>query len=61
VAVSDRLTLAAGPTSLFDPDGSALVIHARSDDQRTDPSGNSGDRLVCGQLVVGPTRSAARP
>lgn len=61
VAVTDRLTLAAGPTSVFDPDGSALVIHAKSDDQRTDPSGNSGDRLLCGQLVTGPARSAARP
>jgi len=61
VAVTDRLTLAAGPTSVFDFDGSALVIHAKADDQRTEPSGNSGDRLLCGQLVAGPARSAARP
>jgi Cu-Zn family superoxide dismutase len=61
VAVTERLTLVAGPTSVFDPDGSALVIHANSDDQRTDPSGNSGDRLVCGQLVAGLSASAVRP
>jgi Cu-Zn family superoxide dismutase len=55
VAVTDRVTLGTGPTSLLDADGSALVIHAAADDQRTDPSGNSGDRIVCGVLVAGPT------
>lgn len=28
--------------------GTALVIHATADDQMTDPSGNSGDRIACG-------------
>lgn len=32
---------------LGDSDGSALVIHAREDDNVTDPSGNSGDRIAC--------------
>ncbi|HEX6642150.1 MAG TPA: superoxide dismutase family protein [Thermoanaerobaculia bacterium] len=36
--------------SLFDADGSALVIHAQRDDQRTDPSGDSGDRIACGVI-----------
>ena len=39
--------------SLFDADGSALVIHAQRDDQRTDPSGNSGDRVACGVIMHG--------
>jgi Cu-Zn family superoxide dismutase len=39
--------LAGGPRSLFQPGGSALVIHAGPDDERTDPSGNSGDRVAC--------------
>ena len=55
VAVTDRLTLGTGPTSIFDTDGSAIVIHEKPDDQRTDPSGNSGERVLCGQLVAGPT------
>ena len=55
VAVTDRLTLGAGPASIFDADGSAVVIHEKADDQRTDPSGNSGERMLCGQLVTGPT------
>jgi superoxide dismutase, Cu-Zn family len=55
VAVTDRLTLGTGPASIFDADGSAVVIHEKADDQRTDPSGNSGDRVLCGPLVAGPT------
>jgi Cu-Zn family superoxide dismutase len=62
VAVTNRITLAPGPTSVFDADGSAVVIHANADDQRTDPSGNSGDRVLCGQLVSGTVTAApARP
>ena len=33
--------------------GGAVVIHADPDDQQTDPSGNSGDRLVCGVIRRG--------
>ena len=40
--------LAAGAAPMLDSDGAALVIHARSDDYRTDPSGNSGARIACG-------------
>lgn len=36
---------------LFDTDGTALVIHAKPDDYRTDPSGNSGARIACGVLA----------
>jgi Cu-Zn family superoxide dismutase len=60
IAATDRFTLGDGPTSIFDIDGSALVIHARADDQRTDPTGDSGERLLCGQLVAGPA-GALRP
>jgi Cu-Zn family superoxide dismutase len=36
---------------LADTDGTSLVIHAKPDDYRTDPSGNSGDRIACAVLV----------
>lgn len=49
--VTDRVTLTAGELSLFDADGSALVIHAGPDDQITDPAGNSGARVLCGVLT----------
>jgi Cu-Zn family superoxide dismutase len=37
--------------SLFSNGGTALVIHAKADDMKTDPSGNSGDRIVCGVVT----------
>lgn len=50
---NDRVTLAPGPNSLFDADGSALVIHASADDNVTDPAGNAGDRIACGVITQG--------
>lgn len=35
---------------LLDEDGSALVIHAKADDQRTQPGGGTGDRIICGVI-----------
>ena len=39
------------PNSVFDADGSAIVIHAGADDYKTDPAGNAGDRIACGVIV----------
>jgi len=39
------------PNSLFANGGTALVIHAKGDDYKTDPSGNSGDRIACGVIT----------
>ena len=41
------VTLGEGNNSLFSNGGTALVIHANAEDYKTDPSGNSGDRIAC--------------
>jgi Cu-Zn family superoxide dismutase len=39
------------PNSVFANGGTALVIHAKADDLKTDPSGNAGDRIACGLIT----------
>jgi superoxide dismutase, Cu-Zn family len=45
------VTLEKGkPNSLFDNDGSSIVIHAKADDYKSDPAGDAGDRVACGVI-----------
>jgi superoxide dismutase, Cu-Zn family len=53
---TDGMTLKPGATSVFDKDGSALVIHAGVDDNVTDPTGNAGDRAACGIITMAQSR-----
>lgn len=47
-----QVTLEEGqPNSLFANGGTALVIHAKADDMKTDPAGNAGDRIACGSIT----------
>ncbi|MFE5317436.1 superoxide dismutase family protein [Paenibacillus sp. NPDC056579] len=49
--VAPKLTLESGKAnSLLQPNGTALVIHEKVDDYKTDPSGNSGNRIACGVI-----------
>lgn len=49
--LNTAVTLEPGkPNSLFDGDGSSLVVHAKADDYKTDPAGNAGDRIACGVI-----------
>jgi Cu-Zn family superoxide dismutase len=52
--VAKGATLDEGADSLLRPEGAALVIHAKADDQKTNPTGNSGDRVACG-VIAAPT------
>ena len=45
-----RVNLGTDSHSLYSNGGTSLVIHAKADDMKTDPSGNSGDRIACGVI-----------
>jgi Cu-Zn family superoxide dismutase len=49
--MNPAITLEKGkPNSVFDADGSAVVIHAKADDYKSDPAGDAGDRIACGVI-----------
>lgn len=48
--VDSRVTLREGQDSVFQPAGTAIVIHEKTDDYMTDPAGNSGARIACGVI-----------
>jgi Cu-Zn family superoxide dismutase len=40
----------SAPDSLFLKGGTSIVVHAKADDEKTDPSGDSGNRIACGVI-----------
>ena len=48
--IDPRVNLRSNSYSLFTDGGTSLVVHAKADDMKTDPSGNSGDRIACGVI-----------
>ncbi len=49
--LNTNITLEKGkPNSVYDADGSAVVIHAGKDDYKTDPTGDAGGRIACGVI-----------
>lgn len=45
--IADATLNDGGPHDLV---GKALIVHAKPDDYKTQPSGNSGDRIACGVI-----------
>jgi superoxide dismutase, Cu-Zn family len=45
------ITLGTDSHSVFSNGGTALVIHAKADDMKSDPAGNAGERIACGVIV----------
>jgi Cu-Zn family superoxide dismutase len=46
-----RVTLGDGGNSVFANGGTALMVHAKADDLKSDPAGNAGDRIACGLIM----------
>lgn len=60
-ATTSMIALTPGPTNIFTASGSALVIHANPDDEKTDPAGNSGGRVACAVLTMKAATATATP
>ena len=49
--LNPNITLAKGKSnSVFDADGSAIVMHMKGDDYKSQPSGAAGSRIACGVI-----------
>lgn len=46
-----RVNMGDDTHSVFANGGTALMIHAKADDLKTDPAGNAGDRIACGVIM----------
>ncbi|MDO9116485.1 MAG: superoxide dismutase family protein [Nitrospira sp.] len=56
ITVTSRITLSPGLNTLFDQDGSALVIHELEDQYLPDPPNKDapgGPRIACGVIIKG--------
>ncbi|HXQ97561.1 MAG TPA: superoxide dismutase family protein [Candidatus Limnocylindrales bacterium] len=54
VSLTDSMvTMGSDNHSIFSNGGTAIVIHAKADDMKTDPTGNAGDRIACGVITGG--------
>ena len=45
-----ELSLKEGKTSLYTKDGTSIIIHDAADDGMSQPAGDSGDRIACGEI-----------
>jgi superoxide dismutase, Cu-Zn family len=48
--MAPNITLKNGQKSLFTKEGTSIVIHEDKDDGMTQPAGDSGNRIACGEI-----------
>jgi superoxide dismutase, Cu-Zn family len=49
--VAPGVTMGTDAHSIFTGGGTALVIHEKADDMKSDPAGNAGARIACGTIT----------
>jgi superoxide dismutase, Cu-Zn family len=49
INMKDRVLRLSGPTSII---GRGVIVHAKADDLRTQPSGDAGARVACGVIGI---------
>lgn len=59
MAMGITLGPATDAHSVFAGGGTAIVIHAKADDMKSDPAGNAGDRIACG-VIAAPVAAPAK-
>ncbi|WII72445.1 superoxide dismutase family protein [Bdellovibrio sp. 22V] len=45
-----RVTLKEGANSLLKKGGTSVILHERADDMKSQPAGNAGKRIACGEI-----------
>jgi Cu-Zn family superoxide dismutase len=48
--INKTASLGGDAHSIFSQGGTSVVVHAKADDMKTDPAGESGDRIACGVI-----------
>ncbi len=48
--INSQVTLEKGKESLLKDGGTAIVIHEKADDYKSQPAGDAGGRLACGEI-----------
>jgi Cu-Zn family superoxide dismutase len=56
--VAEQATLSDGEGTLLKNGGTSILVHAGADDLKTDPAGNSGERVACGVIQATPATSS---
>ena len=51
VITAKNLTMGSEPNSIYAGGGTALVIHEKADDGKSEPSGNAGNPIACGAIT----------